>query len=156
MKKVILFLFVFIGFLSCDCPYNEYGEDKFERGYYNSSKNVKYDKLYADMLIGKWTCYYPMIITGIGEMIGSNGSISYEMKEMRFINQTKCDITIQAAGSIERRTYTFSYLYDGNTLRFSRNNRTIILSINGFLYPELYLRDSFGRYTLKKDLAAGC
>ena len=152
MKKIILLLTVFIGFISCDCP----GEDRYERGYYSVNHNQKNDRLYADLLLGTWSCYYPMTIKGTGVMIGSNTSTSFEMKSIKFIDNKRCDITIQPVGNIERSTYTFIYSYDGKSLKFTRNSYTIILAINGFLYPELYLQDSFGRYTIKKCLAAGC
>jgi hypothetical protein len=78
------------------------------------------------------------------------------MQWISFINARKCDITFKAVGSVDSRVYTFEYLYDGNTLRFSRNNRTIIFTISGFIYPELYVSDSFGKYTITKRRAAGC
>jgi hypothetical protein len=154
MKKILLLLSL-VALWACDCPYNEYGERRFEQGYYNSSYSSKYDKFYADVLIGGWQCSYNMNIMGIGEALDDQPNAVYQMQWISFINSRKCDITFKAVGSIESRVYTFDYLYDGNALRFSRNHRTIILTLNGFIYPELYLRDSYGRYTLTKRRVAG-
>ena len=156
MKKVILLLIAIISLCSCECPYEEFNEDRYERYGYNSSRNEKYDGFYADMLLGTWQCYYPMIINGIGELLGEQPNLRYEMKDIKFINHSKCDISLQPVGSVDRRVYTFSYLYDGSTLRFTRNHRTIIFTVTGYLCPELYLRDSFGKYTMAKRKAYGC
>jgi hypothetical protein len=156
MKKIILLLVSFVNLLSCTCPYEEFNEDRRERYGYNSSRNERNDRFYADMLLGTWQCYYPMIINGMGELVGDQPNIRYEMKEIEFINHSTCDISLQPVGSIDKRVYTFSYLYDGNALRFTKNHKTIILTLTGFLYPELYLRDSFGKYTMAKRKAYGC
>lgn len=156
MKKVILLAVGLIVLLSCDCPYEEFGEDRYERGYYSINRNQKNDAFYADMLLGGWQCDYPMIISGMGELLGEQSNKKYELKWMQFVSYNKCDITIQEVGNVERRVYTFSYLYDGNTIRLSRNNRTVILTIRGFVYPTLYLIDTFGRYTIEKKRAANC
>lgn len=155
MKKILL-LISLVALWACDCPYNEFNERKFEKGYYNSSYNSKNDAFYADMLIGGWQCSYDMNIRGIGEILDGQPNVVYQMQWVSFVNARKCDITFKAVGSVDSRVYTFEYLYDGNTLRFSRSNRTIIFTISGFIYPELYVRDSFGKYTITKRRAAGC
>ena len=155
MKKILLFISLIV-LCACDCPYNEFGEYRYERGYYNSSQNAKNNDLYADMLIGGWQCSYDMLIRGIGDMLDGQSNTTYEMKWIKFIDSRKCDITFKPVGNIDARVYTFEYLYDGNTLRFTRNHRTIIFTIKGFIFPELYVADSFGKYTITKRRAAGC
>ena len=147
MKKILLLALCAL-MLSCDCYFYEEDCGRCHKQYY--SKRDGNDAFYADMLIGGWQCDYPMIINGMGELLGTQPNIRYEMKWMSFVNYSKCDITLQAVGDIDRQVYTFSYLYDGNTIRLSRNNRTIILTITGFLYPTLSLRDSYGAYKINK------
>jgi hypothetical protein len=99
---------------------------------------------YADVLLGTWQCYYPMIIGGM------------EFKQIKFMSGGKADITMAKQYDTEWYTDTYNYAYYGNTLRFSKNGSNISLTIEGYLFPELYLRDSFGRYTLAKCRADGC
>ena len=56
----------------------------------------------------------------------------------------------------DRRFYTFSYAYTGKTLKFSRKGSTISFSFENYIWPEVFLRDSFGRYTMRKVKAYGC
>ncbi len=93
---------------------------------------------YADVLLGTWQCYYPMVIGGV------------EFKQIMFMSDGRADITMAKPNDTEWYTDTYKYAYYGNTLRFSRNESNISLTIEGYLFPELYLRDSFGHYTLAK------
>jgi hypothetical protein len=68
----------------------------------------------------------------------------------------KADITMAKQHDTEWYTETYSYAYYGNTLRFFRSGSNISLTIEGYLFPELYLRDSFGHYTMAKRRADGC
>ena len=68
----------------------------------------------------------------------------------------KADITMAKPHDTEWNTMTYNYAYYGNTLRFSRSGSNISLTIEGYLFPELYLRDSFGCYTMAKRRADGC
>ena len=45
------------------------------------------------------------------------------------------------------RLETFKWRYDGNYITFTQGNTTYQFQITGFLSPELYLRDSRGKYT---------
>lgn len=114
--------------LSCECPFKE------EREKYTAQS----DSFYADVLIGTWQCYYPMIIGGV------------EYKQIVFMSNGKADITMAQQRDTDWYTETYSYAYYGSTLRFSKGMNNISLHIDSFLFPELYLSDSFGRYTMAK------
>ena len=116
---------------SCECPLS----DEAKRGRNTASQG---DQFYADMLIGSWQCDYQMVIAG------------YEFKQIVFLSNGKADITMAKEHDTDWFTETYSYAYYGNTLRFSRGRNNISLHIEGFLFPELYVRDSFGCYTLTK------
>ncbi len=137
MKK-LLFTFFTLILASCECPY----QDELDGAQYR--KAVTGDVFYADKLLGTWQCYYPMIIGGV------------EFKQIKFMSGGKADITMAKQYDTEWYTETYDYAYYGNTLRFSRSGSNISLTIEGYLFPELYLRDSFGRYTIAKRRAEGC
>jgi hypothetical protein len=123
--------------ISCECPY----QDELDRA---QQRKTTGDVFYADVLLGTWQCYYPMIIGGV------------EFKQIKFMSGGKVDITMAKQRDTEWFTETYNYAYYGNTLRFSRSGSNISLTIDGYLFPELYLRDSFGRYTMAKRRAEGC
>ena len=138
MKKLrlLLLLFVLI-WASCECPY----QDELEHTHQHKAAG---DEFHADVLLGTWQCYYPMIIGGM------------EFKQIKFMSGGKADITMAKQYDTEWYTETYNYAYYGNTLRFSKSGSNISLTIEGYLFPELYLRDSFGRYTMAKRRADGC
>ena len=123
---------------SCECPY----QDELDRAHQRKSSTG--DVFYADVLLGTWQCYYPMIIGGM------------EFKQIKFMSGGKADITMAKQYDTEWYTETYNYAYYGNTLRFSKSGSNISFQIEGFLFPELYLRDSLGRYTMAKRSADGC
>ena len=135
LSKLLLLLIALI-LASCEitCP------DELDRAQRRNT-NTKGDVLYADMLLGTWQCYYPMIIGGM------------EWKQIKFMSNGKADIIMAKQHDTEWNTVTYDYAYYGNTLRFSRNGNNISFQIEGFLFPELYLRDSLGRYTMAKRSA---
>ncbi|MBE6260014.1 MAG: hypothetical protein E7104_06375 [Prevotella sp.] len=124
--------------VSCECPYQD------ELDCAQQRKSSTGDVFYADVLLGTWQCYYPMIISGV------------EFKQIKFMSGGKADITMAQQHDTEWYTETYNYSYYGNTLRFSRSGSNISLTIEGYLFPELYLRDSFGHYTMAKRRADGC
>ena len=123
---------------SCECPY----QDELDRAQQRKSSTG--DVFYADVLLGTWQCYYPMIIGGM------------EFKQIKFMSGGKADITMAKQRDTEWYTETYDYTYYGGTLRFSKNGSNISLHIDGYLFPELYLSDSFGRYTMAKRKSDGC
>ena len=137
LTKLLFVLFALI-LVSCECPY----QDELDRAQYR--KYSSGDVFYAEKLLGTWQCYYPMIIGGV------------EFKQIKFMDGGKADITMAKQHDTEWYTETYNYAYYGNTLRFSRSGSNISLTIEGYLFPELYLRDSFGRYTIAKRRADGC
>ena len=114
--------------LSCECPFQE------ERERISSKNNG----FYAELLIGTWQCYYPMIIGGL------------EFKQIKFMSGGKADIIMAQQRDTEWFTETYDYAYYGNTLRFTKGRTSFSLNVEGYLFPELYLQDSFGHYTMAK------
>lgn len=137
--KPILYIVTAWLMLSCECPYLE--EKKVNSQSYISNNG---DVFYADKLLGTWQCYYPMIIGGV------------EFKEIKFLSNGKADITMAKQRDTDWYTETYDYSYYGSTLRLSRNGSNISLHIDGYLFPELYLSDSFGSYTMAKRRSDGC
>ena len=137
LTKLLFALFALI-LASCECPY----QDELDRA--QNRKSSTDDVFYAEKLPGTWQGYYPMIIGGV------------EFKQIKFMDGGKADITMAKQHDTEWYTETFNYAYYGNTLRFSRSGSNISLTIEGYLFPELYLRDSFGRYTIAKRRTDGC
>ena len=135
ITKLFFLLFVLTG-VSCECPC----QDEDDYVYYQRTKN---DILYADRLLGIWQCYYPMVVGGM------------EYKQIHFMPGGKADITMARPHDTAWFTETYDYAYYGNTLRFSRNGSNISFHIEGFLSPELYLRDSFGHYTIAQRRVGG-
>jgi len=144
LTKLLFPLFALI-LVSCECPFHDELDRAQQRKSSTTTSNGNTgDVFYADKLLGTWQCYYPMIIGGV------------EYKQIKFMSGGKADITMAKQHDTEWYTETYNYAYYGNTLRFSRSGTSISLTIEGYLYPELYLRDSYGRYTIAKRRAADC
>jgi hypothetical protein len=124
--RLLILLFALIC-ASCECPLKE----ELKQGRQG-------DGFTAETLLGTWQCSYDMII---GNM---------ELKQIRFFSNGKADITMAEQHQVDWYTVTYSYTYYGNTLRFSMGRSNFSLTIKGFLFPELYLYDSFGTYTITK------
>ena len=141
-KKIMKLLFAILALLmmGCECPYLE-ERTKNDYEYYHQTGQ---DRLYADKLPGLWQCYYPMIIGGV------------EFKEMRIFSNGNADIIMEDVGGTEYYSKTFRWRYDGRYITFTKSNTTYQFQITGYLFPELYIRDSFGTYTLAKRLTEDC
>lgn len=136
MKKIVWIILAVVCLVSCEKLDYDYGCCKkrpYGKNYY---QETGYDYLSAEMLIGEWRCSYNMRVGNV------------DFKKIRFINSRKADITMCAAGDTDYFTETFTYSYTGYTLTFTKNGQTIQFKVDGYLHPELYIRDSFGRYTL--------
>ena len=139
INKIKLFIFTSLLLLtigSCGYPYCDRYRYKGEQ--YGVSYN--YDYFSASKLIGLWQIDY-----------GCNvGSI--ELKEIKFFNGSQCDIVFCRARDTDWYEETWSYLYNGKTIRLNRNDGETIISfrIRGYISPELYLEDSFGKYIWRK------
>jgi len=143
MSRIIIFLIGIISLTSCEpyCP---------RCGYYDHCICITYkpnhggDYFYAEKLLGTWQCSHNTIV---GTM---------NIKEIDFINQYKCDIVYSIANETTYYTKTYSYAYDGNYIKFTDGFDTFIFHIDGYLFPELYLRSSYDKYTWRKVKSHGC
>ena len=150
MKKIIFLLLAVISFASCECPYASWDDYGYpENGGKTARLTNSSDYFCADKLLGKWECYYPMIV-----YLPEFGEV--EFKSMDFKDESVVDIELVKVYDTDRRFYTFSYAYTGKTLKFSRKGSTISFSFENYIWPEVFLRDSFGRYTMRKVKAYGC
>ena len=125
--KQLLTLLLALMIVGCECHYLEE-----QRNSYRSGNG---DHLTADKLPGLWQCYYPMIVGNV------------EFKEVRMFSNGKADIIMEARGGSAYFAETFKWRYDGRYLSFTQGNTTYQFQITGYLWPELYLRDSRGKYT---------
>ena len=128
MTRLLFVLFALIC-ASCDCPLDDLDRAQLRK------KNTG-NEFCAEDLIGTWQCSYNMIIGGM------------EFKQIRFMSNGKADIVMAESQNTDWNTETYSYAYYGNTLRFSKGRTNISLTVKGWLFPELYLYDSFGTYTI--------
>ena len=138
-RHLTLLLLLALTFTACDCPFAEYGETPSE--YY---RRTGYDMLTADKLPGLWQCYYPMVVGDV------------EFKEVRIFSSGKADIIMENLGGSAYYAETFAWRYDGRYLTFTKGRTVSQFQVTGFLSPELYLRDSRGRYTWAYRLTEGC
>ena len=65
------------------------------------------------------------------------------------------DIIFEKLGGSDYYAETFKWRYDGNYISFS-GKTNYQFQITGYLYPELYLRDSRGKYTWAKRAPEDC
>ena len=124
MKKILPLLLALM-LVGCDCTYD------WNSPYYRN----KEDHLTADKLTGLWQCYYPMIVGNV------------EFKEVRIFSNGKADIIMENKGGSAYYAETFKWRFDGNYLSFTQGNTTYQFQVTGYLWPEIYLRDSRGKYT---------
>ncbi len=145
MKKIWIFLLLLLVSLTscdklcfCDEIYDEYPS-------HNTKPNREGDKFYADKLLGTWQT----TSTYVGNL---------EIKQIEFINNRLCDITYSEGYRTTWYTETFLYSYSGGYLTFGRadDKYSFAFKIEGYTYPELYLRDSFGQYAWHKVKSYGC
>lgn len=123
----VLFIAALFLLTACECPYLE----EQNNPYYKNKGN----HLTADLLPGLWQCYYPLIVGNV------------EFKEVRMFSNGKADIIMEKLGGSAYYAETFKWRFDGNYLSFTQGNTTYQFQITGWLSPELYLRDSRGKYT---------
>ena len=130
MKRHLKLLFVLaLTLAACECPYLE----EKRHSYYNYKNQG--DHLTADLLPGLWQCYYPMYVGNV------------EFKEVRVFSNGKADIIMEKVGGSDYYAETFRWRYDGKFLSFTKDNTSYQFQITGYLWPELFLRDSYGKYT---------
>lgn len=146
MKKYILLLVAAILYVSCECQFC--GHTRCICGDNNQTARLTYNNDYfcADKLLGTWQMDYGCIVGNI------------ELKQIKFFDGRYCDITMVQRYDTDWYTETWTYSYYGNTIKFARNDGRTMFSFNvkGYIFPELYLRDSFGTYTWRKVRSNGC
>ena len=137
MKYIIVLVLSFI-ICSCDvyCPYCG-AYECHSCHHYKSNDNG--DIFTANKLIGTWQVEY-------GCFIGS-----FEIKEIKFVDNSYCEMILEDINTLEYNVYPFKYAYDWKYINFSNGKgMNISFKIDGYLFPELYVRDSFGKYVWKK------
>ena len=128
--KQILALLLALFLVGCECPYLENGKSPYYRTAQSSSNHVT-----ADMLPGLWQCYYPMYVGNV------------EFKEIRIFSNGKADIIMEDVGGSAYYAETYKWRFDGWYISFTRGNTTFQFQVTGCIFPELFLRDSRGKYT---------
>ena len=146
MKKVILMLITIVTITSCDCCYcpvcGEWDNDcTCNRNYVNYKGG---DCFCAETLLGTWQCDYNTVIG------------HKTIKEIKFSNNSLCYITYSKGRDPGWFTGTYTYSYVGGYIKLTMDGSTYALKIDRFIFPELYLRDSFGEYTWRKVRSYGC
>ena len=134
MRNIIIFFITALLSISCEyCPYRDgiIEEDNYGVRY-------KGDYFCAETLLGTWQCTYP----------SSVGSI--ELKQIIFLDGRKCDVTYSEGRDVDWHTETFDYSYHSSTLRFSNYYHSFYYKVDGYIWPELYVKDSSGRHTWRK------
>jgi hypothetical protein len=126
--KKLLILFSCMLFLACECPYL----DELDRAQLRKTTS---SHLTADMLTGLWQCYYPMYVGNV------------EFKEVRMFSSGKADIIMEDVGGSAYYAETFKWRWDGNYITFTKGNTTYQFQVTDCIFPELFLRDSRGKYT---------
>ena len=91
MTKLFFALLALI-MVSCECPY----QDELDPA---QQRKTTGDVFHADVLLGIWQCYYPMIIGGV------------EFKQIKFMSGGKADITMAKQHDTEWYTETYNYAY---------------------------------------------
>lgn len=126
----LAFLIAALFLMGCECPYLEKGNSPYYRTDGSSGNHVT-----ADMLPGLWQCYYPMYVGNV------------EFKEIRIFSNGKADIIMEDVGGSAYYAETYKWRFDGRYISFTRGNTTYQFQITGCIFPELFLRDSRGKYT---------
>lgn len=149
MKKLILFITIIIALISCEkyCPYCENRGNCDHCGGHNSTLTYSYDYFCAETLLGTWQMDYNKgYINGLG----------VELKQIKFFDGRKCDITYSDGYYPTWYTETYNYTYASGFIRFDKGRSSFTFKVKGFIYPELYVQDSFGNYTWRKVRSNGC
>ena len=145
--KILLLVWIILGFTSCECPYAEWDDNGFrENGNKQATITYTSDYFCADDLLGTWQMDY-------GCKVGA-----VELKQIKFFDGKRCDITMCYTRDVDWFTETWTYTYYGNTIKFARNDGRTAFSfaLKDYIWPTLYLQDSFGAYTWRKVRANGC
>jgi hypothetical protein len=149
MKKILLFITIIIALVSCEkyCPYCDNRGNCDYCGKHRSTLTYTTDYFCAETLLGTWQMdYNPNYNRGMG----------IELKEIKFFDSRKCDITYSEGNDPTWYTETYNYTYASGFIRFDKGRSSFTFKYKGFIFPELYLQDSFGNYTWRKVRSNGC
>ena len=145
MKKVFCLIVVVLTLVSCEkyCPHcGEYGHS-YCNNTNNSYRSSNNDYFCARTLLGIWQMDY-------------NRTNGIELKQIEFFDGHRCDVTYQVGYDPDWLTDTFTYTYTGGYVKLNKDRTTLSFKVRGFLFPELYLQDSFGYYTWRKVKSYEC
>ena len=149
MKKFLFLITIIITLMSCDkyCPYCDNRGQCDYCGKSRGTLSYSNDYFCAETLLGTWQMdYNPNYLRGMG----------IELKEIKFFDGHKCDVTYSEGEYSTWYTDTYEYSYSSGFIRFARGRSSFTLKVKGFIFPELYLQDSFGNYTWRKVRSNGC
>ena len=126
-----------LAFVSCECPFKDWESRTDEYVYEDGGINYEGDVFKAKMIIGTWGT------------IGCN-PVGYEFKQIHFYSDGECDVVLSFPGSNDWCTETWRYYFARNTFTLERpyeyyhDNETVFrFKIKKYIYPELYVEDSF-------------
>lgn len=143
MHKFLSILLVAVMFLSCErLEYEEECCPKAKRSFpeYNSGIHYAGDVFHEDVLFGHWRC------DDIN--IGGTGLVIYEIT---FSNDGKCDIVQGGLYDPFTSTMTYKYRVNGRNISFMNNQFNFGFTIGKYIWPSLFISDSFGTYEIRKD-----
>ena len=146
MKRFLFLITIIIALVSCEkyCPRcGEYGNHCYCKNVSSNYYSFNNDYFCAQTLLGTWQMDY-------------NRTNGIELKQIEFFDGHRCDVTYSVGNDPDWLTDTFTYTYSGGYVKLSRNRISLSFKVRGFLFPELYLQDSFGNYTWSKVRSYGC
>jgi hypothetical protein len=128
-----------LAFVSCECPFKDWESRTDEYVYEDGGINYEGDVFKAKMIIGTWGT------------IGCN-PVGYEFKQIHFYSDGECDVVLSFPGSNDWRTETWTYYFVRNTFTLDRGDSYTVFrfTIRKFIYPELYVQDSFSQSQYSK------
>jgi len=142
MRKLLSILLISVLLFSCErLEYEEECCPKLKRNI-PEHDGIRYasDAFHADVLIGHWRC------DDIN--IGATGLVIYEIT---FSEDGKCDIVQGALYDSFTSTMTYKYRLNGRNISFMNSQFKFEFRIENYIWPSLFLSDSFGKYEIRKD-----
>ena len=134
IKKILLLLIAIVCFASCDWEYckrcGEFRRDCVCHNTYHS------DYFCAETLIGIWQMH-----TVVGTV---------ELKEIEFFDGHKCDITYSEGRDPDWFTDTYTYTFTSGYIKFNKGRSSFSFKVKDFIFPSLWVKDSFGTYEWRK------
>lgn len=148
-SKIILLLSIIFISTSCYeyCPYcGNYGYCDCCT-HHNPTITYTRDYFCAETLIGTWQIEYNA---------NYKRGLGIEPKQIKFFDERKCDITYSEGNDPTWYTETYNYTYASGFIRFDKGRNSFAFKYRDFIFPELYVQDSFGNYKWRKVRSGGC